>query len=68
VKDSVMTVREVAKYLRMKPVTIYKHVQEGRIPAFKVGATWRFKRKTIDYWIAEQEKETNNRPTNGKIR
>lgn len=56
-KNSVMTVREVAKYLRMKPVTIYKHAQEGRIPAFKVGASWRFKKKTIEDWIAEQEKE-----------
>ncbi len=55
VKDSVMTVRELAKYLRMKPVTIYKHAQGGKLPAFKVGATWRFKKKTIDCWIAEQE-------------
>lgn len=63
-KDSVMTVRELAGYLRMKPVTIYKHAQEGKIPAFKVGSTWRFKRKTIDGWIAEQEKEVNNRALN----
>ena len=60
-KENVMTVREVAKYLKMKPVTIYKHAQEGKIPAFKVGATWRFKKNTIDSWIAEQEKEGNNR-------
>jgi len=57
VKNSVMTVREVAKYLRMKPVTIYKHAQKGRIPAFKVGTSWRFKKATIDGWIADQEKE-----------
>jgi len=56
VKETVMTVREVARYLRMKPVTIYKHAQEGKLPAFKVGATWRFKKKTIDTWITEQEK------------
>ncbi len=55
--NSVMTVREVAKYLRMKPVTIYKHAQEGRLPAFKVGKSWRFKKTTIDGWIADQEKE-----------
>lgn len=54
-KISVMTVRELAKYLKMKPVTIYKHAQEGKLPGFKVGATWRFKRKTIDAWIADQE-------------
>jgi len=54
-KESVMTVRELADYLKMKPVTIYKHAQGGKLPAFKVGATWRFKRKTIDKWIADQE-------------
>lgn len=54
-KGSVMTVHELASYLRMKPVTIYKHAQGGKLPGFKVGATWRFKRKTIDSWIAKQE-------------
>lgn len=54
-KENVMTVRELAKYLKMKPVTIYKHAQVGKLPAFKVGATWRFKRKTIDKWIEDQE-------------
>ena len=54
-REDVLTVRELAKYLKMKPVTIYKHAQERKLPAFKVGATWRFKRKTIDRWIADQE-------------
>ncbi len=51
----VMTVHEVARYLRMKPVTIYKHAAKGGLPGFKVGASWRFKKKTIDRWIAGQE-------------
>ena len=50
-----MTVRELAVYLKMKPVTIYKHAQGGKLQAFKVGATWRFKRKTIDKWRTDQE-------------
>ena len=53
--NDVFTVRELADYLKMKPVTIYKHAQLGKLPAFKVGATWRFKKKTIDRWIADQE-------------
>jgi len=52
----VMTVAEVADYLKMKTVTIYKHAQEGKIPAFKVGSKWRFKKDTIDKWIEKQEK------------
>jgi len=54
-KPSLMTVDELAKYLRMKKVTIYKHAQEGKIPGFKVGSTWRFKKTTIDKWIEDKE-------------
>ena len=53
---AMMTVDEVAQYLKMKSVTIYKHAQEGKIPGFKVGSKWRFKKETIDKWIEEQEK------------
>ena len=53
--SSVMTIKEVANYLKMKTVTIYKHAQEGKIPAFKVGSKWRFKKETIDEWIRKQE-------------
>ena len=54
--SSMMTVEELAKYLKMKTVTIYKHAQEGKIPGFKVGSKWRFKKETIDEWIKQQEK------------
>jgi excisionase family DNA binding protein len=60
-EDTVFTVQEVASYLRMQPVTIYKHAKAGKLPCFKVGANWRFKKATIDRWIAEQEEqETRN--------
>ena len=53
--DTVFNVQELAAYLRMKPVTIYKHAKAGKLPCFKVGANWRFKKSTIDRWISEQE-------------
>lgn len=53
--EVVLTVRELADYLKMKPITIYKHASEGKLPGFKVGSHWRFKRETIDNWIASQE-------------
>ena len=53
---NVFTVQEVAKYLRMQPITIYKLSEEGKIPAFKIGNRWRFKKTTIDKWIEEKEK------------
>ena len=54
-ESNIFTVTELATYLRMKPVTIYKHAKAGMLPGFKVGANWRFKKETIDCWIAEQE-------------
>ncbi|MBU0570838.1 MAG: helix-turn-helix domain-containing protein [Candidatus Omnitrophica bacterium] len=56
--SQMMTVDEVAKYLKIKVVTIYKHAQQGKLPAFKVGSSWRFKKSTIDNWIEKQEKKT----------
>lgn len=60
-ENGFFTVRELAKYLRMKPVTIYKHATHGKLPGFKVGSYWRFKKETIDLWIAEQENKSKNR-------
>ncbi len=57
------TVQELAEYLRMKPVTIYKHASRGKLPGFKIGATWRFKKTSIDKWIEEQENNiAKNKP------
>ena len=61
--DSVFTVQELASYLRMRPLTIYKHASSGKLPGFKVGSHWRFKRKTIDRWIQDQEKTNTNQKT-----
>ena len=52
----ILTVRDLAVYLKIKPITIYKYVSIGKIPGFKVGASWRFKKHTIDSWIKEKEK------------
>ncbi len=53
--ENVYTVQELASYLRMKPLTIYKHASGGKLPGFKVGSHWRFKKATIDQWIQSQE-------------
>jgi excisionase family DNA binding protein len=53
----IMTVKEVAVYLKMKPVTIYKLAKEGRIPAFRVASFWRFKKDLIDKWLNEESRK-----------
>jgi len=60
-EETVFTVQELADYLRMKPVTIYKHAKARKLPGFKVGANWRFKKATIDRWIEQQEDKENDR-------
>lgn len=47
----IMTVNEVAEYLKISEVTTYKLVQEGKIPAFKIGRHWRVKRIDLEEFI-----------------
>jgi excisionase family DNA binding protein len=49
--SDLMTLEQVAKYLKLKPQTIYKWAQEGKIPAAKLGKEWRFRRTILDEWI-----------------
>lgn len=46
-----LTIEEVAKYLRVKRRTIYAWVKEGKIPAIKTVGQWRFKKDRIDAWL-----------------
>ncbi len=49
--DEIMTLEEVAKYLKLRPQTIYLWAQNGKIPAAKLGKEWRFKRSVVDKWF-----------------
>jgi excisionase family DNA binding protein len=51
-----MTIREVADYLKLAEKTAYRLAAEGKIPGFKVGASWRFRKSEIDRWIVAQER------------
>ena len=50
-KEQIMTLREVAKYLGLHIMTVYKLTREGRVPAAKIGGQWRFKRDVLDGWL-----------------
>jgi excisionase family DNA binding protein len=52
-----LTAEEVAEYLRLPLSTVYKLVQDKRIPGFKVGKHWRFRKETIQEWIKKQESD-----------
>ena len=55
--DKIMTLEEVADYLRVKPQTIYTWAQENKIPAAKIGREWRFRKTVIDKWFDDQMNE-----------
>ena len=53
-EDSViMTVKDVAKYLRMSEAKVYRLVKEDLLPAVRIGKTWRFRKDLLDDWLKE---------------
>lgn len=52
--SDIMTIEEVAEFLRIPVSSVYKLAQEGKIPAQKVGRHWRFHRPTLTKWIAHE--------------
>jgi excisionase family DNA binding protein len=54
----VMNIRQASQYLGVSPDTLYKYVNEQKIPAFKLGNRWRFKKSKLDQWMEEKSMET----------
>ncbi|MDC9700992.1 MAG: helix-turn-helix domain-containing protein [Alphaproteobacteria bacterium] len=54
--DEIMTVKEIADYLKIAEKTAYQIASEGKVPSFKIGSSWRFRKNEIDLWISEQER------------
>lgn len=50
----VMTLREASQYLGISPDTLYKYLGEDKIPAFKLGNRWRFKKDLLDRWMEKK--------------
>ena len=51
-RPTVMTLEEVARYLRINKSTVYRMARDGTLPAWKLGNAWRFKKDAIERWIA----------------
>jgi excisionase family DNA binding protein len=50
----ILTTKEVSEILGVHTSTVYKLIKEGKIPSFRVGSDWRFRRDQIVRWLAEQ--------------
>ena len=52
--DEIFTIKEVATYLKIAEKTAYRFASDGRLPGFKVGGSWRFRKSEIDRWTKKQ--------------
>jgi len=55
-ESDILTIREVAEYLKINEKTAYRFAAEGKIPGFKVGGAWRFRKSQIEKWIEKQNR------------
>lgn len=51
--ESILTIEELADYLKISKSTLYKLAQSGKVPGQKVGRHWRFRKEAIDRWLEE---------------
>ena len=55
-RPTVMTLAEVARYLRINRSTVYRMARDGTLPSWKLGNVWRFKKEAIERWIATTQR------------
>ena len=60
--DSILTIDELAAYLKIPKATLYKLAQESKIPGQKVGRHWRFRKETIDRWLDQEAISCGTKP------
>src|SRR2546428_1796917 len=56
-RDEVLTTAETCRYLKVAPRTLYRYIQEKRVPAFKLGKDWRFVKSELDMWLRRKSRE-----------
>ena len=59
--DSLLTIKEVARYMQVSRFTVYRLAKQRSIPASKIGRQWRFQKEEIEQWMREQFRR-NPRP------
>jgi excisionase family DNA binding protein len=59
-REKLLTTDQVARYLKVDKFTVYRLVAQKKLPAFKVGNQWRFRKKMIDEWLLEHSNLEEN--------
>lgn len=61
-QENLLNVVQVAQYLKVDRFTVYRLVSQKKIPAFKVGNQWRFKKTMIDRWLMKNSNISESTP------
>jgi excisionase family DNA binding protein len=61
-QEILLTTEQVARYLKVDKFTVYRLVMQRKIPAFKVGSQWRYKKELIDAWLLENSNMIGREP------
>ena len=64
IEEEILTIDEVAKYLRVSERTVYDWAQKGEIPSGKIGTVWRFKKSEVQKWVDEHISNAKLNPQN----
>lgn len=64
--EQIMTIKEVADYLKVHERTVYRLAAKGELPAFKVANTWRFRVADLEHWISQQTSTPGTTGQSGK--
>jgi excisionase family DNA binding protein len=59
-QDEILTLKEVAEYLKLAEKTAYRLASDGKLPGFKAGGSWRFQKIDIEKWIENQKNLNTN--------
>jgi excisionase family DNA binding protein len=62
-QDTLLTTTQVARYLKVDKFTIYRLVAQKKIPAFRVGSQWRFRKSMLDAWLMKNLNSRKLRPS-----
>ena len=54
--NEILTMKDICDLLQVHPTTLYKMIKKGKIPSFRIGSDWRFRRDMIERWMAEKTK------------
>lgn len=59
--EEYLNAKQVAKYLQVKPLTVYQWAKTNKIPAVKIGRIWRFKKDLIDNFLEGKPQKSKNK-------